>query len=203
MRFSESYICIMADDFSQFKTFIETQGKFAESTWRLLETVLEKHEIQKGEQILSEGQVCRHIDYVNKGSFRVYYNRDGSEITTALYCENVCVTDMKSLSQQIPSEVNVIANENSVVIRLYKDKLIGLYSQSTELQSVGRAILESMIVNESAWKEMYTLYDPSERYEFLIRKAPLFILRFPMQHIASFLGIRRETLSRIRAKHGK
>jgi CRP-like cAMP-binding protein len=107
---------------------------------------------------------------------------------------------MKSLSQLTPSHLNITANEISVVIRLYKEKLIALYDQSIELQTLGRAILESMVVNESTWKEMYTLYDPKERYEFLLARAPEIILRFPLQHIASFLGIRRETLSRIRGK---
>jgi CRP-like cAMP-binding protein len=189
--------------FSKFRDFIQSQGKFPDVTWNLLESILEMHELSKGEHTLTESQVCRFIDFVDTGSFRMYYNKDGNEVTTALYTEGACITDMKSLSQQTPSQLNLITNEKSVVVRLYKDKLIGLYGQSPELQALGRSILESMIVNESAWKEMYTLYDPTERYEFLLRKAPTLVLRFPMQHIASFLGIRRETLSRIRGKVGQ
>jgi CRP-like cAMP-binding protein len=187
-------------DLVKFRSFIKSQGTFTDDTWSLLESILEKHEVSKNESTLREGDVCRFIDYVSAGSFRVFHNKDGEEITTALYTEGACITEMKSLSQRIPSQLNIVANEKSVVIRLYKKELIGLYDQSAELQALGRAILESMVVNESRWKEMYTLYDPTERYQFLVRKAPELILRFAMQHIASFLGIRRETLSRIRGK---
>ena len=50
------------------------------------------------------------------------------------------------------------------------------------------------------WKEMYTIYNPEERYKFLMRKSPELLQKIPLQHIASFLGMRRETLSRIRSK---
>jgi hypothetical protein len=57
-----------------------------------------------------------------------------------------------------------------------------------------------MVVAENEWKEMYTLYDPQKRYAFLMEKDPQFFVRVPLQYIASFLGIRRETLSRMRSK---
>jgi hypothetical protein len=71
---------------------------------------------------------------------------------------------------------------------LFKERLIGLYQQSAELQNVGRAILESMVLVENEWKEMYSLYDPHKRYAFLMQKAPQFFARVPLQYIASFLG---------------
>jgi CRP-like cAMP-binding protein len=188
-------------DFLKFKQFIHAQGNFSTRSWDLLETIIERHELSRGEFSIKEGQVCRFIDFISSGSFRLFYDKDGTEITTALFVEGVCVTDMKSLSQQTPSHLNLVANEKSTIVRLYKEKLISLYDESPELQALGRTILESMVVNESGWKEMYTLYDPTDRYRFLMKKAPEFILRFPMQQIASFLGIRRETLSRIRGKY--
>lgn len=186
--------------FSGFKEFIAKTGALSDHAWNLLESILEKKEIKKGELALQEGQVCRFIDFIETGSFKVVHNKDGAEFTTGMLTEGACLTDMKSLSQGTPSELSLEANETSVVTRFYKEKLIGLYSHSPELQALGRSVLESMVINENSWKEMYTLYDPTERYNFLLRKAPEIILRFPMQDIASFLGIRRETLSRIRSK---
>jgi CRP-like cAMP-binding protein len=187
-----------AVNFSAFKTFIAKTGGLSESSWALLEGILESREIQKGELTLAEGQACRFIDYIESGSIRAFYNKDGAEFTTGLFTQGVCITNMQSLSKESASELNLQANELSVVTRFYKDNLIALYAKSPELQALGRSVLESMVINENSWKEMYTLYDPNERYEFLLRKAPEIILKFPMQNIASFLGIRRETLSRIR-----
>lgn len=159
----------------------------------LLESILEIKEIGKSELSLYEGKTCRFIDFIHLGSFRTYHLNDGLETTTAIATEGISITDMKSLSTDTPSVVNMQALEPSIVVRIYKEKLIQLYQRSAELQSVGRAILESMIVAENEWKEMYTLYDPKKRYDFLMQKAPQFFARVPLQYIASFLGIRRET----------
>ncbi len=186
--------------FASFRKHIESLSACKEETWNLIESVLSVREFQKGEYSLQEGKICRHIDFIFQGSFRAYGNKDGEEKTTGLYLEGVCLTNMKSLSNQTPSHISLQALETSLTARLYKSDLIALYEKSAELQAVGRAILENMIIEENEWKEMYTLYDPEERYRFLMQKSPLFIQRISLQHIASFLGIRRETLSRIRTR---
>ena len=184
----------------RFRNFIQEQHPLDDDTWDLLRGILEYHSVKRSEFTLREGQVCRFIDFVDKGSFRAFYNKDGDEVTTALYLEGVCVTNMVSLSKGESSKLMIQANEDSLVVRLYKDRLISLYERSAGLQSIGRAVLESLVIVENSWKEMYALYTPQERYQFLTSKSPTLPLRFSLQHIASFLGIRRETLSRIRQK---
>ena len=184
----------------RFKSFIEKHQPFSEETWALLSSILEFHSVRKSTIVVAEGQVCRFIDYIDYGSLRSYYNNDGEEVTTGMHLEGVCVTNMASLSKEQPSKLIIEANEDSRLVRLYKDRLIGLYQQSSELQSIGRAVLEAMVVEENSYKEMYALYSPEERYHFLTTRTPVLPLRFSLQHIASFLGIRRETLSRIRSK---
>ena len=110
---------------------------------------------------------------------------------------------MKSLTSSSPSQLFAQAMEDATIVRLYKDAMIGLYKESAEMQTVGRTILEAMVVQENEWKEMYTLYDPEERYQFLMTKTPELLQRFSLQYIASFLGIRRETLSRIRNRSSR
>ena len=184
--------------FAAFRKHIESLSDCKAETWNLIESVLSVRQFQKGDYSLQEGKICRHIDFIYQGSFRAFGNKDGEEKTTGLYMEGICLTNMKSLSNQSPSQTYLQALEPSCTARLYKNDLIALYEKSAELQAVGRAILENMIIEENEWKEMYTLYDPEERYRFLMQKSPLFIQRISLQYIASFLGIRRETLSRIR-----
>jgi CRP-like cAMP-binding protein len=183
-----------------YKSVLMSHCIFSLESWHLLESILEIKEISKGELTLQEGKTCRFIDFIHSGSFRTYYLNEGLETTTAIATEDSFITDMKSLSSETPSVLNIQSLEPSIVVRLFKEKLIRLYKQSAELQNVGRAILESMIVAENEWKEMYTLYDPKKRYVFLMQKAPQFFARVPLQYIASFLGIRRETLSRMRSR---
>jgi len=182
------------------KKYIRSYANFKDETWDLIESALQVKQIGKGEYTVEEGKICRYIDFVYKGSFRSFSNKDGEDITTGLYLEGICITNMKSLSTNTPSHLFIQALEDSIVARLQKETLIGLYEKSSELQSVGRAILEAMIVEENDWKEMYTLYDPDERYQFLLKKSPGLLQRISLQYIASFLGIRRETLSRIRSR---
>ncbi|ULQ50953.1 Crp/Fnr family transcriptional regulator [Flavihumibacter fluvii] len=188
------------DIFDAFKKHIGSFSSFKEETWSLIESILSITEIRKGSFIVEEGKVCRHIDFIYRGAFRAFSNKDGEDITTGLYLEGICLTNMKSLTTNTPSLIYLQALEDSITVRLQKERLIGLYEKSAELQSVGRAILEGMIVEENEWKEMYTLYDPEERYKYLLHKSPALLQRISLQHVASFLGIRRETLSRIRSR---
>jgi CRP-like cAMP-binding protein len=189
--------------FSSYKKHISTFTAFSNETWELIESVLSVREFKKGEYSVEEGKICRHIDFIYQGSFRAYSNKDGEDITTGIYLEGICLTNMKSLSAGTASHLYLQALEDSITARLYKEELIGLYEKSAELQAVGRAILEGMIVEENDWKEMYTLYDPEERYKFLMQKSPEIIQRISLQYVASFLGIRRETLSRIRSRSAR
>lgn len=183
-----------------YRAELESYCAFSWEAWELLESILEIRDVSKGEFTLKEGRTCRFIDFIHVGTFRMYYLNDGLETTTSIAIEGLFITDMKSLSSETASNLNIQALEPAIIVRLYKEKLIQLYKQSAELQTVGRAILESMLVSENEWKEMYTLYDPQKRYAFLMEKAPQFFVRVPLQYIASFLGIRRETLSRMRSK---
>ncbi|MBN8675282.1 MAG: Crp/Fnr family transcriptional regulator [Chitinophagales bacterium] len=189
-----------ASIYSAYKNHIRSYASFKDETWELIESILSIKECRKGEYIVEEGKICRHIDFIYKGSFRAFSNKDGEDITTGIYLEGICLTNMKSLTNVTPSHIYLQALEDSVTARLYKESLIGIYEKSAELQSVGRAILEGMIIEENEWKEMYTLYDPEERYKFLLTKSPEIIQRVSLQYVASFLGIRRETLSRIRSR---
>jgi CRP-like cAMP-binding protein len=194
----------LADDiFTAYKDHIRSYATFKDETWDLIEGILSVKAFKKGEYSVEEGKVCRHIDFIYKGSFRSFSNKDGEDITTGLYLEGICLTNMKSLTTLTPSHIYLQALEEATTARLYKEDLIGLYEKSAELQSLGRAILEGMIIEENEWKEMYTLYDPEERYKFLMQKSPEIIQRISLQYVASFLGIRRETLSRIRNRSSR
>ena len=191
------------DIYAAYRAHIRSFTGFGDDTWGLLEDILTIKTFRKGEFSVEEGKICRHIDFIYQGSFRAYSNKDGEDITTGLYLEGICLTNMKSLTTVTPSHLYLQALEDSVTARIYKDQLIGIYDQSAELQSVGRAILEGMIIAENEWKEMYTLYDPEARYNFLLERSPEIIQRISLQYIASFLGIRRETLSRIRSRSSR
>lgn len=183
-----------------FQQYISNFAPIPEVDWQLLQTILTVKTFPKTEYLLREGQTCRHIDFLFSGAIRTFANQDGHEITTGLYLPYSCFTNMKSIVALAPSHIFMQAAEDSVVARMHKEDLIALYDRSPRLQGFGRMILEHMIIQENDWKDMYTLLDPEERYAFLLQKAPAFFQHFSLSQIASFLGIRRETLSRIRKR---
>lgn len=157
----------------------------------------------KGDILLKEGTVCKHIYFIYKGSFRFLFLKDNEEVTTGLFTEGVCMTNMKSLTTLQPSNIFIQALEDAVVVKMNNASLKQLFKQAAELEKIGRVILEHMLADEAEWREMYTIYNPEERYHFLIKKAPQLLQKVPLQYIASFLGMRRETLSRIRSRAAK
>ena len=158
---------------------------------------------EKRQLLLEEGAVCRYIYFIYKGAFRFLYLKENEEVTTGLFTEGICMTNMKSLTTLQPSNIFIETLEDSIVVKLSKDSMIQLYKEAPPLEGVGRLILEHMLAEEAGWKEMYTIYNPRERYRFLVEKAPQLLQKIPLQYIASFLGMRRETLSRIRSRASK
>lgn len=186
--------------YQSFQLYISKFAPIAAADWQLLETILSTKSFPKNAFLLREGQTCRHIDFLFSGAVRAFANQDGNEITTGLYLPFTCFTNMKSIVALAPSHVFMQATEDSMVARMHKADLIGLYERSPQLQTFGRMILEHMLIQEHEWAEMYTLLDPEERYAYLMQKAPELFFHFTLSQIASFLGIRRETLSRIRKR---
>lgn len=183
-----------------FGKYLEDKAGIMEDTWRELELVLSVKELKRNDWVLEEGNVCEHIDYVHTGALRSFYNIDGEEITVGLHPPHECFTQMKSLMNAEPSHLTIQVVVPGVIVRLRKKDMISLYNRVPEMEGAGRKILEHMLVLESDWKEMYALFNPEQRYSFILQKAPEWVRIFPLQYIASFLGMRRETLSRIRSK---
>jgi len=183
-----------------FHKFLQDHGVISASTWETLQTILREVPVRKSEVTVAEGSICRHIDFIAVGSFRSFVLKEDAEVTTGLFLEGELITSMKSIANFSPSPVALQALEDSVVVRFTKEGMIGLYGIAPEMQQLGRLILERLVIEENEWKEMFTLYNPEERYRFLLKKSPGLIQRVPLSYIASFLGMRRETLSRIRRR---
>jgi CRP-like cAMP-binding protein len=154
--------------------------------------------LAKGQVLLAEGQVCQTIWYVEKGYLRTFYNKDGKEINTRFSFENEFVTDLKSLRSGAPSAYRIQAGEAAVVWEFSKETLLELYRQSAEIESFGRNLLEQMLVEQEDHANLFRIHSPTERYAFAVRHFPQLMQRVSLSQLASYLGMARETVSRIR-----
>lgn len=156
--------------------------------------------LKKGDYLIREGEVCKQVGFVQKGSFRSFYhssNRD--EITYCFRFEGNFVTSYSSYLTGQPSNESIQALTDSELLTLPRS-----YVQQLENKSVGWLKLLKMLA-ESEFMEMerrvFVLQKESaeKRYEDLLRHHPELLQLVSLQHIASYLGITQRHLSRIRA----
>ena len=159
-----------------------------------------KRQLSKGEIILKQGQTCKTIVFVEEGYLRTFINKDGLDINTDFTFENHFTTNLKSLRASIPSDTTIQAGEATIIYEFDKDELLELYKASPEIESFGRKLLEQLLITQEEHTNLFKLFTPTERYHYLQTYKPQMIQRISLTQIASYLGVARETVSRIRKK---
>ncbi len=157
----------------------------------LLDRVNEKR-VSKGVVLLSEGEVCRDLSFLLKGSFKQYHrNKELDEVIVNLFVEGDWVLNHQSFTSQKPSTHKIEAFEDSEILTInihQLHELIGLYPSFFVLGKMLEA------------SNPYDLKTPEEKYIHLLETRPDFIQKFPLKYIASYLRMTPETLSRVRNK---
>lgn len=190
----------LAMNLTLLKAKLEDFGQLPEESWQMLRDSLQANTFRAGDFLLSEGQVCQSIFFINQGYCRRFHRTEGDEISTQFYFEQEFATNTKSLVAGTPSEYFIQASQEVEAIIFDKATLLGLYQRSVAIESVGRKLLEQLLIQQEEHAHIFKLFNPKERYEYLLKHHPAIIQRVPLRHIASYLGIARETLSRIRSR---
>jgi CRP-like cAMP-binding protein len=155
---------------------------------------------KKGEFLLKEGFTCKATFMIESGIVRKYYLNNGKDITTEFYFKEDIAMSFKSYITQTPSEENLIALEDcAVMVTDYKDvqQLQEKYPILYQLELV--MMHQYIIWFDKQLIDFHTL-DATQKYNQLLNKDSHIVQSVPLTHIASYLGISLETLSRIRAK---
>ncbi|MBO0931948.1 Crp/Fnr family transcriptional regulator [Fibrella aquatilis] len=149
-------------------------------------------------RLVEPGQIARQLYFINAGYVRVSTLEDGEEVTTHLNCPPGFITSFESFTRQEPATNSVECLTDSALLAITRPDLDLLYAHSHHLTEFGRLIFEQSIrYNEQRIKDLMVL-TAEQRYLKLLRQHPSIIQNVPLQHIASFIGIKPESLSRIR-----
>lgn len=164
----------------------------------IMEEILVPMKFQKGEKILSEGEVCKNIYWVVKGLVRQYYHKNGKELTEYMATENNIFMSIESLFREQPSHQQIVALEPTVVYAMPRQMLEQKAMRSVNIQILYRKILEESLILSQIHADMLRFESAQSRYAKLVKMQPQLVLRAPLVHIASYLQITPETLSRVR-----
>jgi CRP-like cAMP-binding protein len=147
-----------------------------------------------------EGQIFNKIAFIYKGLFRIYHLKDGNEVNSCFCTESTITTSFNSFIQHSPSGDTIQALENSTIVTLSSDTLTKLYSESSFWQTANRMLTEKECLHLSDRASSLSFETALEKYKNLLQYLPEIIQQVSVQHIASYLGVSRETLSRIRSQ---
>lgn len=181
-------------------TYIRSLTDFSEKSWELLLPALTKMEVKKGEYLLKEGQVCNSLFFIEKGYCRSYYEKDGLEKNTAFFFENDIATNITSFGSGQKSTYFIKACEPLTAIAFDKHRLMKVSQKAPEIESLGRKCIRVFASRQEEQSNWFKLYTAQEHYEFLEKTQPDMLQRVSLTQLSSYLGIARETLSRIRKR---
>ena len=164
-----------------------------------IEGILVRQDITKGEIILDEGQISHDILLVGKGMVRQFYYKNGKDVTEHFSYEGCIVMCIESLLKQEPTRLMIEALEDGTVYQLNYNKLMLLAETSWEVNMFYRKILEFSLITSQVKADSWRFETARERYNNLMQAQPEVIKRAPLSHIASYLLMTPETLSRVRS----
>jgi CRP-like cAMP-binding protein len=156
-------------------------------------------EIEKNKDLQPIGHTCKTIYFVEKGALRIYYYKDGIDITENFEFENSIVARAESLFSGKPSRKAIQAIEDCFLIAIDANKLFKLFDSFPEIERLFRKIIEQAYVKTINRLESIQFNTAEERYANLIHEQKDVLKRVPLKYIASYLGITQVSLSRIRA----
>jgi CRP-like cAMP-binding protein len=162
--------------------------------------ILEVKKLKKNELLLREGQVCDFIIFLHTGCLRYFHTKDGEDITGQFFIENDWYTDFGSFIRSKPSAQSIQALENSVCLLIRKRKLEQLYIDFPVFERWGRIMIEYGALGLYDASRASTLLAPEERYLAFIKNQPTISQRVAQNYIASYLGLKPQSLSRIRKR---
>lgn len=157
--------------------------------------------LSKGDFYLQHGEVQTEIGFIHSGLIRRYYiNEKGNEITTGFTKENQYVTDYPAFIRQRPTKYYFKCIEPTILVNFSYEAIQTCYKQFKNSEMQGRMIAEKVLTILNDRVEGFLFNTAEERYLTFLEENEDLMNRVSLTHLASFLGIERQSLSRIRKR---
>jgi len=185
--------------FDIFEEYITAHGNFTAEDLLLLRSRAIIKKIHRKEFLLQEGEICRYKIFVTKGLLKTYVvGHEGVEHILRFSPENSWTTDHESMKTQTPSKANIEALENTNVILWTRESMDELCRAVPSFKVYMGRLMENALKATHERVLINLSYTSEEKYADFIASFPDVFSRVPLHMVASYLGVSRETLSRIR-----
>ncbi len=189
------------DSFKEFKEVLSQFNILDEDDFKLVSPYLKTLKLAKKEYFVNLNQKITHIGFIVKGIFRTYYiSEKGNEITTCFCYEKGFINTMQLSMAQINTPCAIQAIEPSELLIMSFDDLNKLFSQSKNWLTLAYKSTQMGVINLFNFSTNMSEKEAFDKYNEFNRLNPGLVNRVPLQYLASYLGISKETLSRVRKK---
>lgn len=155
---------------------------------------------EKGAFLLKKGEVSTTFYFILKGSVRLFYEVGIEERTAFFYFENEFVSSYESFTQQTPAKHSLQCLEDTELAEITIETSFALLERFPNFEFLARVIMEKELSIYQDIIATFITLSPEERYLKLLEKSPELIERIPQYYLASYIGVRPESLSRIRKR---
>jgi len=182
-----------------FEAYLTSQGNFTEEELRLIRSRAIIRKLRRKQLILKEGEISQHKIFVVKGLLKTYQLKDdGTEHILRFSPERSWTADAQSYTHQTPTRYNIEALENSEVMLWSAHDLHELFNDVPAFKDYSNKLMADTLYASHDRILMNISYTSEEKYQDFITSYPDVFRRVPLHMVASYLGVSRETLSRIR-----
>ncbi|MAX78710.1 MAG: cyclic nucleotide-binding protein [Crocinitomicaceae bacterium] len=155
---------------------------------------------KKGDFLLKEGQTSINTYFILEGCVREYILTDEEEKTTNFFTEEQWAISLNSFNPQNAAKHNWICVEDTTVVVGNEQRAQELFKRFTRFETLSRTIMEAAFAEQREALASYYTDSPEQRYLKLQKARPDLFQRIPQYHLASYIGVKPESLSRIRKR---
>lgn len=180
--------------------FLRKMNRFTPEEIELIATQMTVEHFKKGEIVVREGTVCKKCYVVAQGSLRQFQVVEGTEKTSGFFLAGELAILYGSYLDGQPSPYNIQCLEDSILISGTLEQEEQIRQHLPEMGSLANYFLVDDFKKAENYISLLNGFSPEQRYLLLLEQRPELIQRIPLVHIAGYIGVTPESLSRIRKR---